>query len=219
MLSNERKFFNVDSIKQVFDDIGVALKIPVHGLLIGGGAMSLKGIKDVTKDVDIVIVDDTEFREFLSCTYKLGFKDRTSVSPGYGDLEAVVLENDEEFHIDLFRTSICRKFRIHEEIMERAEHFGSFGNLTISLMSNEDLFISKSTTERDRDLEDMYTMYLIGLDERIIIKEMAIQDSITKFLWEAFMGVKLDELEEAYEITVPWKEGVKELALTKWEKE
>lgn len=215
MLNKERKYFNIDSIMEVFREFGSALETPVHGLLIGGGAMSLRGIKDVTKDVDMVITDKQEHQAFLSCAYKLGFEDKTVVFPGYENLHAVALVNADEFHIDLFQTSVAGHLRIHDGIVNRAEEYKKYGNLTISLMANEDLFISKSITGRDRDLEDMQTLYRMGLDAGTIIRELERQDALTPFLWEAYMGVKLGELEEEYEMTVPWKEKVEEIAVRK----
>ena len=102
---------------------------------------------------------------------------------------------------------------IHDGILDRATPAGVFGKLTISLMSDEDLFLSKSVTERDRDIEDMHHLYLKGLGIDTIFHEMKHQDANTKFNWEAFMAVKLGELEERYQMTVPWKGEVEERAI------
>ena len=195
MRINGHKYFNIDSIKEIFTLFGENLRIPVHGLLIGGGTMGLKGIKDATKDVDLVIMDDREYNAFLTTAIQLGFQDMTVSFPAYHNLKTKVLVNEDEFHIDLFSSSVCGKLTIHDGMMKRSEHIGSFGILRISLMSNEDLLIAKSVTGRDRDLEDMYSLYLRELDENIIIGEMNVQDECTERNWEAFMVGRLDALE------------------------
>jgi hypothetical protein len=214
MPAKDRTYFNVETIYQVFRTIGNNLSTPVHGLLIGGGAMSIKGDKDATKDVDLVIRDENENRSFISAAIQSGFSDQ---SPRYNDYllgDTVILVNEQDFHIDLFSSVVCGKLVIHDGILDRAAPTGVFGELTISLMSDEDLFLSKSVTERDRDLEDMYHIYLKGLRIETIFQEMKHQDAHTKFNWEAFMAVKLEELEERYQMTVPWKEEVDERAIS-----
>ena len=214
MSNDQRRQFNAEDIVEYFHSLGTHLDKPVTGLLIGGGAMSLKGNKIATKDVDLVVRSTSEFRDFLKCAKTAGFVEKTDVSQEYQELNTTVLVNPAEFQIDLFLKNVCNRLVIHDGIMERAQHFRSFGLLDIFLMEDEDLFLSKSVTERPRDLDDMYELYKKGLDETIIMEEMKVQDGLSDTIWEAFLTMKLDELEDRFTITVPWKKNVEERAVS-----
>lgn len=218
MSSDQRKQFSAEDIVEIFSALGSNLENPVTGLLIGGGAMSLRGDKIATKDVDLVVRSDREFRYFLSCAMNTGFERQTNVTQEYQQLNTTVLENHEGFHIDLFAINVCNRLVVHDGIMERAQHYRAFGLLDIYLMKDEDLFLSKSVTERARDLDDMYELYKKGLDEAIIMEEMKVQDGLSDTIWEAFLTMKLDEMEERFTITVPWKKDVEERAVAIMEK-
>ena len=214
MSNDQRRQFNAEDIVEFFHSLGSTLDKPVTGLLIGGGAMSLKGDKIATKDVDLVVRSNGEFKDFLKCARAAGFEEITDVSQEYHELNTTVLVNPEEFHIDLFLKNVCNRLVIHDGIMKRAQDFRSFGLLDIFLMADEDLFLSKSVTERPRDLDDMYELYKTGLDETIIMEEMKVQDGLSDTIWEAFLTMKLDELEERFTITIPWKKDVEERAVS-----
>ena len=94
-----------------------------------------------------------------------------------------------------------------------------FALLEVYLLSDEDLFLSKSVTERDLDLADIHTLYLKGSDPETIIQEASIQDTHSEIIWETFLNQKLIELEEYSQVTIPWRKSVEEVALLKMEKE
>ena len=213
MMDDQRKQFNAEDIERTFHSLSINLKKPIVGLLIGGGAMSLKGDKPSTKDVDLVVRNEEDFKDFLSCSKSAGFVEKSEVSHEYQKLNTTVLVNPSGFHIDLFVRNVCNRLVIHDGIMKRAQRFRAFGHLEILLMADEDLFLSKSVTERSRDLDDMYELYKKGLDEAIIMKEMRIQDGLSDTVWEAFLTMKLDELENRFTINVPWKRIVEERAV------
>jgi hypothetical protein len=79
-------------------------------------------------------------------------------------------------------------------------------------MSREDIFISKSITERDVDLSDMFSLYRRGLDQDVIIGELDIQSRMTGVIWEAFMTAKLDEIEERFDVTIPMINRIRSIA-------
>ena len=63
----------------------------------------------------------------------------------------------------------------------------------------------------------MFALYSRGLNGDIIFEEMEFQDSKNEQIWEAFMAVKLEELEKRFDITVPFKRKVRKLAERKIE--
>ena len=217
MTGDGRKYFAVDVIEETLKALGDRLTEPVNAVLIGGGAMSFKHDKEATKDVDMVVCTRKEFQTIVWAAGEIGFHDRSNRFPEYKNLNALILVNEEEFQIDLFQGTICRRFTIHDGIIKRSEHLRQFGLLNINLLSDEDLFLSKSVTERELDLADMYVLYLKGLDHDRIMKEMEIQNTLSETIWEAFLYQKLFELEKHFNIIVPWKEEVEAVAIQKME--
>ncbi len=213
MRDDKRKQFNSEDILEIFNVLGDHLKNPVTGLLIGGGAMSLKGNKIATKDVDLVVRSEREFRDFLNCAEATGFIIQTEIPEEYEELNTTILVNHVGFHIDLFLQNVCNRLVIHDDIMGRSQHLRTFGLLDIYLMADEDLFLSKSVTERSRDLDDMYELYKKGLNETVIKNEMRKQDGLSDTIWEAFLIMKLDEMEERFTLNIPWKKDVEERAV------
>lgn len=136
-------------------------------------------------------------------------KGNTSITP--------VFVRDDGFNVDLFRHVICNRFRIHEGITEKASLYEAYGDLKVYLMSDEDVFLSKSVTERDRDLDDMFVLFEKGLKKNALLQEMEIQDSFSDTIWEAFMTQKLSDLEEKFQTNIPWKRDVEEIAILKME--
>jgi len=87
----------------------------------------------------------------------------------------------------------------------------------VLLLSDEDIFLSKSVTERDLDLEDMFILYRKGLDRTTILAEQEVQTSLSGTLWSTFLNLKLKEMEERFDITVPWRVQVERMAIKEFE--
>ena len=204
-------------IELLLSDIDQALESKVETLMIGGGAMALRGQKRATKDVDLVIVDNVQRRAFIDAIRKLGFEPLLSPGETYRKMGARILMDREGRWLDIFDERICNMFLVHEGVLARAtEHL--FGRrLRVLLMSPEDIFLSKSVTERDGDLQDMRVLYDSGLDENRIFDEVAFQAARTDKIWESFLAVRLGEFEEKFDMTVPFKARFEELAVRKME--
>jgi len=120
--------------------------------------------------------------------------------------------------LDIFFKRICKMFLVHKDVLERAEEYLRLEHLKVLLMSREDIFITKSVTEREGDLEDMYTLYTRGLDERSLIDEVAYQAAHSNRIWESFLVVRMDELERKFDVTVGFKNRLERRAVRKMEK-
>lgn len=53
----KRKYFGKEEIIKRLQTIGKKLPKPIKVYMIGGGAMGLKGEKDATKDLDIILTN------------------------------------------------------------------------------------------------------------------------------------------------------------------
>ena len=50
------------------------------------------------------------------------------------------------------------------------------------------------------------------------MEEVEFQAKMSKKIWESFLALRLGELEEKYNITVPFKDHFEEIAVVKMEK-
>jgi hypothetical protein len=214
----KRKRFQHSDIEELFIEIDQALTSNVVVFLIGGGAMSIRGEKDATKDIDLVIPDKSHLTEFKKAIRSIGFRENNITDDTYENFGAMIFIDDRGHWLDIFHERICRSFLLHKEVMKRAELFKKYSRLEVRIMSREDIFISKSITEREGDLEDMYTLYGTGLNEEIIRNELEYQTDNSEHIWESFLVMKLDELEEKFDITVSFKELIENIADWKIEK-
>lgn len=201
-----RKFFGKAEILKKLKAIGQKLPIQVRLYMIGGGAMGLRGEKDVTKDIDVVVTDATELKTFTETLKRLGYHEPYIIAREYENLRtAALLIDDEHFRFDVYLNTVCNALEFSENMKIRAEEYGVFGNLQLYLSTPEDIFLFKSITERDRDLEDMLTLLRKGIDENIIVEECKSQRGRSGRVWESFVAVKIEELERRFKITIPWK--------------
>jgi biotin operon repressor len=205
----ERKYFNREEITKRLQLIGERLPYPIKVYMIGGGAMGLRREKEVTKDVDIVLINPNELDVFIKTLKNLGYHHNSTISEEYEKLRvAALLRNDEFFQFDIFLKIVCNALELSDEMKRRAEEYGEFKNIHLYLAAPEDIFLFKSITERDKDLEDMIVLLRKGIDEKIIIEECQRQRLKSGRIWEAFVVTKIEELEKRYNVTVPWKRSL-----------
>ena len=213
-----RKIFRSDEINRLMAAIDAALTGKVELLLIGGGAMSARGEKTATKDIDIVFTRKRELELFLRALSRLGFNELEDPGRVYRKMATRIFVDLEGHWLDIFFKRICKMFLVHKDVLERAEEYLRLEHLKVLLMSREDIFITKSVTEREGDLEDMYTLYTRGLDERSLIDEVAYQAAHSNRIWESFLVVRMDELERKFDVTVGFKNRLERRAVRKMEK-
>ncbi len=63
-----------EEVEEILRGLGERLAEPVQVLVIGGAAMLEYGLKDVTKDIDLVCRDVTGKARFLEAAKSLGLK-------------------------------------------------------------------------------------------------------------------------------------------------
>jgi len=172
-------------LKKLLDN---ALKMKIEVYLIGGGNMSLIRLKDATKDMDVILKKENEFAALKSALSECGYKEKhLSLYERMGS--RIVMENEDGFRWDIFMISrSAKKF--------------DFKNLNLFLLSKEDIFLFKGITERERDLEDMHTLFLQGLDFDVMKKEIKWQSENSDTAWIAFLFQRLKKLQEEYGIAI-----------------
>lgn len=174
--------------------------------------MILRGDKEATKDVDIVFDSRREASGFISALERCSFVKELDTPQAYEPMGAyAVMRAEDMFWFDIFLKRVSRKFYLSRGVKERAEEWGALGKLRLFLCSREDIFLSKSVTDRDRDLEDMAVLYRRVLDPDVIMGECDVQTESSEMIWHLYLAEKIDEMEVAQRLSVPWKEELREI--------
>jgi len=195
--------FQEEQLDKIFNEIASKIEGPMEGFLIGGLAMIKNKMKTATKDIDIIFENEDDARTFIEAAQLIGFKPDTELPPEYEEMDAmIVLRDKEERRIDVF-VRVVMKGLIYSDTMKfraRGIHFGE--SLTIRVSSNEDIFLYKSITPRDRDLEDMEILARTGDIDWVIIEKEA-KNQPTPWKWIGRLFGRLIELEEKTGILTP----------------
>lgn len=199
-----------EAVEALLGELDRVLQRKVHLFMIGGAALLHQGVREETKDIDIIVFTGEEFRELTRRLKAIGFRSRF---PGRVykrmDLSEILLRED--FRIDLFREKVCGQFSLSRSMAKRAKKVYRGKDLMLSLCSNEDIFLFKSMTERMGDVEDCIALAQRGLDWDIILKELESQIKESgEDVWITWVGERFDLLQEKG-LNIPVMQAVNEL--------
>jgi hypothetical protein len=206
-----------DDIEESLTRIGASLRRDVTAYLIGGCAMILYNAKVATKDIDIVLMSDEDAEAVASALSAVGFAQAAPEDDIYRRLGTTTMMHDDRgTRFDIFVETVCRKFRITDGMVSRSTRHAVYGRLTLNLVSPEDIFLFKSVTERAGDLDDMALLAERGLDWDVILSECVYQSG--DVVLEAFLAIRVQELEESKGIVSPIRVTLETLTDTKLRK-
>lgn len=179
-------------------------RLPEHVdlYLIGGGAMSFQNLKVATKDIDVVLRSTRELELTKNALLSLGYF-MPCIRGAYAKMNtSAILENSDGFRWDLFVQVVCNGLQLSESMVKRSIELFSLEKISVYMLAPEDIFVFKSVTSRDRDREDMYTLFTRGLDFEIIRDEILWQNEQDRsFAWIAFFFDGLEEFADRYKIS------------------
>jgi hypothetical protein len=195
--------FDAAYINQELEKIGVRIKRPMSIYLIGGCAMSFRNLKETTKDIDIVFRGKADYELFCDALFGAQYVEPFTVKSEHELLHATrMFENKDGFHLDLFVKQVVRKLVLSQSMIARAELFKRYGNLSVYLLSKEDIFLFKGLASegRKRDLPDMQVLYP-NLNWNVIEDELNSQ-SLAEDLRELFVR-RLEAFSQTFKLDVP----------------
>jgi len=167
--------------------------------LFGGENMRIKGLKQSTKDVDLVVERKRSFILMKNALEKMGYRALAPREVPEVDkrLEPSGIFAKEGYpRVDIFMGLICNKFKLSPGMIQRSEK-KTFGKLELYLICKEDLFLLKSITGREADDIDMVTLARSGkFDWRIVVQELYQQERLVR---QHFCHPVLDSLESVME--------------------
>ncbi|KXB02203.1 hypothetical protein AKJ44_01100 [candidate division MSBL1 archaeon SCGC-AAA261F17] len=139
-----------ESVRDLLEEIGGALRKKITLYLLGGGVMVLRGLKEDTVDLDFIAKLNTDREAVVEVLKKLGFRSRLA-GARFERQQAGALERVE---IDVGR---FMNVPLTDGARSRAEP-EKYGDLEVKLLSNEDVFLFKSVTGRGKDLSDLSSL-------------------------------------------------------------
>ncbi|WP_158294461.1 DUF6036 family nucleotidyltransferase [Halorubrum sp. GN11GM_10-3_MGM] len=212
MSSRER--FGRDYIEAELRKIADQLQTEVEAYLIGGGAMALHqpSLKDTTKDIDLVVVDETALSRLMGVLDELGYEEVTDLGDEYDQLGARhCVRNDAGCQFDVFYRQIANKLFFSDGMQVRSQRFLSSEYFSIGLVSFEDIFLFKAVAERPDDIGDMATLVQTGLDFDVIENELERQvELLGGEFFVTVVSASLERLDETEGIQTPLDTVVRE---------
>lgn len=214
-MEGKLKEFRSRDINELLEEIGKQLKEEVTIFMIGGGNMSLKRIKAVTKDIDLIILTQREYVYLKETLVKLGYDCREETFSEDFYKTAIIVFMKDDVRIDVFVRDVSNQIELTKEMQERSEKYADYDSLRVKLVSNEDIFLFKSITDREKDVDDCYSLVGTGLNWKIIREELLRQEG--KALWRFWVYEQLSRIRSKYGITSPIESYVRNLVKEKWQ--
>ena len=214
MISSSNRISRREEVNELFQQLGQILEQKVEALLIGGAVMLELGLKDATKDIDIVCRSHVDKEALLASAKTLGFQivgpEKRHERLGVNRMAVKGGRN-----LDIFAERISYDFSLSEAMWQRATKIRSFGNLVIRDASIEDIFIMKMIANRPGDAPDCSKLVLAELDFDIIYREIEEQyrksgDADQK-IWVTYIEEGIARLEDSG-LTIPIGDKISLLA-------
>lgn len=210
---SQRPRFGREYIRNEFERIDQRLNNDVTAFLIGGGSMSLRNLKDTTKDIDLVVTDDVAYDRLLASLRERGYTEVTDLGEDYQKLGArLCVENGDGCRIDVFYEQIANKLLFSEGMRTRSEELATHERLSVRLASLDDIFLFKTVAKRPDDIDDMATLVQTNLNFEAI--EGEIEHQVTLLGGERFtthIFDSLNKLEARHGIQTPLFDAVTEM--------
>ena len=176
--------------------------------------MAFYGLKDATKDIDI-LTNHEDLNNLKAALDAIGYKEPNPIviTRQYNDMQtSAILENRDGFRWDLFLSKVCGKLTLSADMQNRATNLYQSNCLTVLIASKEDLFLFKAITTRDADLDDTRILAQSGLKWETIAQECKNQSQVSGLCWEDALSQNLQALNEKFSIESPIEKTLRKTA-------
>lgn len=186
-----------NAIRRQFVELGELIDDPTTVYLIGGGALTLRDLKNATKDIDLIVNDRTVLERLRSALLTTGYEPTEDIEEEYQELGAAFILEKKTRRFDVFDRQVAGVLILSDAMRDRSQHLFDEELLTVRMVSLEDIFLFKSVANRDDDTDDMIVLAQTGLDQTVIVDEVRRQLGLVGD--DHFVGAmkhKLDRLSE-----------------------
>ncbi len=174
MISRSDRISCREEVDELFEQLGNILGRSIPLLVIGGAAMMEYGLKDSTKDIDIVCRSEEDKAEILRCAGDLGYE-RVWPRVRHARLGLNRIAVKGGHTLDVFPAKISYDFGLSDAMWERARKQKAIGMADIRYASPEDIFIMKLIANRPGDAPDCAALVSVGLDFDVVYEEIESQ--------------------------------------------
>jgi len=188
-----RRMSSQAAIEAEFTSLDQGLDREMTVFLMGGGAMTFRGLKNATRDLDLLATSRSDFDVLRNLLQDRGYEPVEDPLDEYESLgAALLLDKDDECRFDIFDREVIRKLRLSDGMASRAEMVFDGSQLQVKALTNEDIFLFKGVAGRPRDTDDMAQLVRAerGLDFEIISEEFHSQLPMNtgELEWELLTG-------------------------------
>jgi len=188
---------SIEEQKNLLLDIARRIKKQMMIYAIGGTAMMFYGLKETTKDIDLIFLNQKERDEFMNAAKQIGWN---YLNPElvYGDREnKPIMLKFGESRLDLFVKEVI-SFTFSEEMQKRAITIRQFEkNLIVKIADIHDIILMKCAADRIRDVDDVKTIVENKeIDFDILIREAKNQLALGKERTIMELGYFLEKLKK-----------------------
>lgn len=201
---------DAQELAEFLEALGKKLESPVDAFLIGGCNMALRGLKDATKDMDVIVETGAQRLE-LERVMGLMDYEKTQTDP----FSVLIPLEYEGFRGDLYRKKGCVGLDVFERIVmdkftltpgmkRRVAEVKECGNLRVHMISNEDICLFKAITYRPDDDDDVLILIGQGLDVRTMrdaLREQPIREGMP---WPQHVAEQLRKIAQRANVDIPW---------------
>ena len=141
-------------------DLGARLVRSVSIYLLGGENMRLKGLKDSTKDCDIVVKNIADFTEITGALAKMGYLPIAPAEHAVDDRRLYpddILGHPTLPRVDIFTKTVMGGIALSQSMADSADYI-EFNNLKVGVLRNEHVLVLKAVAGREGDVQDMATL-------------------------------------------------------------
>lgn len=191
---------NLDTL---FDEIGSGLNKKVNMYVFGGAALMFAGLKDATKDIDVVLETKEELETVVCALKRLGFGS-IPLTEEYKNLKLEGIYGRKNERFDIFLKIICGKLALSKNMVSRSKIKSRHSNLSVNVLSFEDIFLLKSVFFRAGDYEDCVALFKTGINWDTIYDEITDQckDNPAN-VWKSHLLARIEDMQEREHIRVP----------------
>jgi len=189
--------FGSTGIRNQFNELASLIDRELTVYLIGGGALTLMELKNATKDIDLIVRDQSELKWLWDVLISAGYEPEDELSEAYEKLDAAFILEKDRRRFDVFHEQVAGVIYLSDGMVSRSHHLFDEGELSVRRVSLNDIFLFKAVANRDDDVDDMIRIAEAGIDTEVIVEEIETQlDFIEGDAFIGSMKHKLDRLKD-----------------------
>ena len=168
-----------ETVRSELETVSQCLEGTVTAYLAGGSAMVVQGFKERTPDVDLIVPSETGLERLQKAVTETGYSQTRRLEDADGTALMCQFQGANGREIDIFNIRIGDGLVLSDGIRRRSEPYIDTELADISVISPEDIYLSKLVhSGRPKDVPDTTSLSLAELDFDTIRNELARQNEL-----------------------------------------